>query len=39
MKDNGARDWVNQGNFITIKELRHNKLKDLGIYERIRTKL
>lgn len=31
MKDNGARDWINQGNFITIEELRHNKLKELGI--------
>ena len=31
MLDNGNDGWVNKNNFITIEELRHNKLGELGI--------
>jgi hypothetical protein len=31
MKDNKHKDWVSQNYFITIEELRHNKLNELGI--------
>lgn len=30
-KDNGFRDWLAQSSFITIEQLREEKLKQLGI--------